>query len=268
MSDETKRPAGEAPASPPGLPDIDVREWGGKRKMSPATPGTPASEGERQMLDRRLFMQLMVFDVERGTTFAGARDRLVDELARAKVPHVVYEDTNATRGLGVLTWSDDPATFVAQVHPALRELPMAQRDAFTMLGRTYALGHEPELEHAILLRPVEYVLTPGWDWHVWYPLRRGGAFEQLDKHTQSTILREHASIGMAYGRAGLAHDVRLACHGLDAHDNEFVIGLVGKDLHPLSHIVQTMRHTKQTSEFIVQMGPFFVGRVIHRGTGA
>jgi len=51
----------------------------------------------------------------------------------------------------------------------------------------------------------------------------------------------------------------LACHGLDAHDNEFVIGLIGKALHPLSHVVQSMRKTKQTARYISQMGPFFVG---------
>jgi len=81
-------------------------------------------------------------------------------------------------------------------------------------------------------------------------------------------LREHGTIGRAYGAQDLAHDVRLACHGLDAHDNEFVIGLVGKELHPLSHIVQSMRKTRQTSEFINQMGPFFVGRVAWRSAGA
>ena len=61
-----------------------------------------------------------------------------------------------------------------------------------------------------------------------------------------------------------AHDVRLACHGIDAADNEFVIGLVGGTLHPLSHLVQAMRKTRQTSEFIAQMGPFFVGHVAAR----
>jgi chlorite dismutase len=59
----------------------------------------------------------------------------------------------------------------------------------------------------------------------------------------------------------------LACHGLDANDNEFVIGLIGKELHPLSHVVQAMRRTRQTSEFIVQMGPFFVGRAVFRFDG-
>jgi chlorite dismutase len=33
-------------------------------------------------------------------------------------------------------------------------------------------------------------------------------------------------------------------------------------LHPLSHIVQTMRKTKQTSEFIQSLGPFFVGHAV------
>lgn len=75
------------------------------------------------------------------------------------------------------------------------------------------------------------------------------------------MLAEHARIGIAYGQADLAHDIRLACHGLDLNDNEFVIGLVGRDLHPLSHLVQTMRRTRQTSEYIQTMGPFFTGHV-------
>src|SRR2546421_36097 len=65
----------------------------------------------------------------------------------------------------------------------------------------------------------------------------------------------------AYGDADLAHDVRLACHGLDVHDNDFVIGLIGRELHPLSHLVQTMRKTAQTSQYLQTLGPFFVGHV-------
>ena len=250
MSEPSSPSAGP---SAPGLPEIDVRELGGKK------------DGERQALDRRLFMQLLVFDVDRGPTFGAVRDQLASALDATKVPFVLYEDASAPRGLGVLSWSIDPARFVTALHPALRELPMTQRQAFTMLGRTYAIGHEPELEHAILRRPIEYVSNDAWNWHVWYPLRRSGAFAQLEKHEQSTILREHASIGMAYGRADLAHDVRLACHGLDSGDNEFVIGLIGKELAPLSKIVESMRATKQTSEYIVKMGPFFVGRAVRRG---
>jgi chlorite dismutase len=250
MSETAERP------QPPGLPDVDVREWGGKK------------EGERQVLDRRLFMQLTVYETERGVGFEAARNELTSGLAQHRVPCVVYEDVNAPSRLGILTWAEDPADFLTKLAYVVRRTKLCQLGDYTMLGRTYSIGHEPELEHAILRRPIEYVMNEGWNWAVWYPLRRNGAFEKLEKHDQSIILREHASIGMAYGRADLAHDVRLACHGLDANDNEFVIGLVGKDLHPLSHIVQTMRHTRQTSEFISKMGPFFVGRVVFRNAGA
>jgi chlorite dismutase len=141
------------------------------------------------------------------------------------------------------------------------------RRDYAMLGRTYATGHEPDLEHALLRRSIENVLREDQNWHVWYPLRRNGAFARLEPHDQGVILREHAQLGMAYGAQDLAHDIRLACHGLDAADNEFVIGLVGRELHPLSHLVQAMRKTRQTSEFIAQMGPFFVGYVLHRVAG-
>jgi chlorite dismutase len=245
-----------APSTPkePGLPEIDVREWGGKR------------DGERQVLDRRIFFQLLAFDVVHGATKA-TLDALASRLREAGVASVLYQDANAPTGIAILSWSEDPVTFVDRVLPLLDRPELVQRREYTMMGRTYSLGHEPDLEHALLRRPVEYCLLPDWNWHIWYPLRRSGAFEKLDKHEQSMILREHAAIGMAYGRAGLAHDVRLACHGLDAKDNEFVVGLIGKDLYPLSHVVQAMRHTKQTSEFISQMGPFFVGRVVARCAG-
>ncbi|MEZ4311486.1 MAG: chlorite dismutase family protein [Polyangiaceae bacterium] len=136
-----------------------------------------------------------------------------------------------------------------------------------MLGRTYSTGYENDLEFWLLRRPVETVLDEASHWAVWYPLRRSGAFARLEGREQGAILREHGTIGRAYGDKGLAHDVRLACHGLDANDNEFVIGLIGKDLHPLSHIVQAMRKTRQTSEFINQMGPFFVGKAAFRTAG-
>src|SRR5438128_72546 len=90
-------------------------------------------------------------------------------------------------------------------------------------------------------------------------------FARLSARDQATILREHAALGRAYGDGDLAHDVRLACHGLDRNDNDFVIGLVGRELHPLSHLVQAMRKTAQTSEYIQSLGPFFVGHAIWRG---
>ena len=65
-------------------------------------------------------------------------------------------------------------------------------------------------------------------------LRRSGKFSQLTPEEQRTILAEHGALGMTFGAADFAHDVRLACHGLDRDDNDFVIGLIGKELFPLS----------------------------------
>ena len=130
-----------------------------------------------------------------------------------------------------------------------------------MLGRTYALGHEQDLDEVLVDRPRGRVLDPELKWAIWYPLRRAGSFEQLSRKEQNAILMEHGGVGMAFGRAGLGYDIRLACHGLDKLDNDFVVGLLGAELHPLSIIVQRMRKTRQTSLHLERLGPFFVGRV-------
>jgi chlorite dismutase len=242
-------------AKQPGLPTIDVLEYGGKR------------EGTRQSSARRLFMQLLVFDAPPGRPADDFAKRVAELCHARRVPAVVYADAMAPQGVGVLTWSEDPAHFVRAVRPLFATEPLAAavlRPGYCMIGRTYGTGHEPDLEWTLLRRPIENVSNEAQPWHVWYPLRRTAAFARLEPHEQSQILREHAHIGMAYGAQELAHDVRLACYGLDASDNEFVIGLVGRDLHPLSHLVQAMRKTRQTSEFIEKMGPFFVGFATHR----
>lgn len=243
-----------------GLPTIDVHEYGGKK------------DGVKQSMNRRLFMQLLVFRTPPGTPPSGQKSavdalaaELLDLLRGRKIPGVVYADTMDPRSLGLLTWGEDPARFVRDVRPLFSEGLLANvelRNDYGMLGRTYGTGHEPDLEWTLLRRPVENVTNEAYRWHVWYPLRRKGSFSKLEPIDQSHILREHAALGIAYGQQELAHDVRLACHGIDAGDNEFVIGLVGRELHPLSHLVQAMRKTRQTSEFIEQMGPFFVGYVL------
>jgi hypothetical protein len=240
----------------PGLPTIDVNEYGGKK------------DGQRQSANRRLFMQLLVFDLPPAETEETPR-AVADALTERRIPAVIYADCNDPRGAALLTWSEDPAHFVGRVRPLFSTLlaRAAVRNDFTMIGRTYATGHEPDLLDSLLARPVRNALNAALPWHVWYPLRRSGAFSRLEPQAASEILREHSVIGHAYGQQGLAHDIRLACHGLDAKDNEFVIGLVSAELHPLSHLVQTMRKTRQTSEYIAQMGPFFVGYVTHRVAG-
>jgi hypothetical protein len=239
--------------------DIDVNERGAEL------------DGRPQIMNRRLFMQLLVFEASSELGVSDATKNLQNALERRKMACVLYADVNNPHGLGLLSWSEDPADFVSKLRPAF-ESPelngLKLRNEFTMLGRTYSSGFEADLAYWLLDRPRETALNEAWPWAVWYPLRRGGSFEKLDGREKGAIMREHAGIGKAYGVADLAHDIRLVSNGLDTNDNDFVIGLIGKDLHPLSHVVQAMRKTRQTAEYIVQMGPFFVGRAIWRQAGA
>jgi chlorite dismutase len=215
--------------------------------------------GQPQRSDERLFMQLLAF--------GGCPDArpLRDALALAGVPGALYEDVNDPRGVALLTFAQDPAFFVEQVRPVVNSGPfvsLTQKPEYTMLGRTYSLGYEPDLVDVLLHRPRRTVLNTAWPWAVWYPLRRSGKFAQLPVEEQRVILAEHGTIGMSYGAADYAHDIRLACHGLDKDDNDFVVGLIGKDLYPLSAIVQSMRKTQQTALYLERLGPFFVGRAL------
>jgi chlorite dismutase len=216
-------------------------------------------DGSKQTLNRRLFMQLQVFG---GCPNA---DGLVSDFRASGLEGVVYRDVNDPRGVGILTVSEDPALFVTRLRDLLNKGPfleLSQKHEYTMLGRSYASGYEQDLEDWLLTKPRRTAFNPEWPWAIWYPLRRTGAFAKLPHQEQGAILREHGMIGKAYGEADLAHDIRLACHGLDAHDNEFVIGLVGRELYPLSHVVQSMRKTRQTAEYIQAMGPFFIGHAL------
>jgi chlorite dismutase len=216
-------------------------------------------DGQPQRSDRRLFMQLLAFG-----DCADARG-IAAHVAGAAETVVIYEDLNDPRGIAVLTVSEDPNVFVDAVRPRLSTGPLAGlrlKPEFTMVGRTYALGYEPDLHDTLVERPRRTVANPDWRWAVWYPLRRSGGFAQLPADEQRTILAEHGQIGMAFGAADYVHDVRLACHGLDRDDNDFVIGLIGKELFPLSAVVQAMRRTQQTSLYLDRLGPFFIGRKI------
>jgi chlorite dismutase len=217
--------------------------------------------GEPYKLDRRLFMQLTVF------SGCAHPESLVAELKACGVDCVLYADLNDPRGAGVLAMSEEPADFATKLRDAFAKgafAPLQVKSEFSMLGRTYSLGYEPNLEDWLVERPKRVVKDAEQPWAVWYPLRRTGAFSQLPRPEQMQILKEHGVIGRQFGDAGFAQDIRLACHGLDKNDNDFVIGLVGKKLFPLSALVETMRPTQQTSKYIAHMGPFFVGRSVWR----
>jgi chlorite dismutase len=241
MAQETQTQTRRGPEPP------DISERGGMKN------------GQPQRLDERLFMQLLVYgDCHDSQAVAAA-------LESAGVEGAVYEDANDPQGIAILSLTKDPNFFLDSLRSVLNNQPfdsLTAKPEFTMLGRTYALGYEPDLAEAILHRPRRTVLNHDWPWAVWYPLRRSGRFAQLPPEEQRVILAEHGAIGMSYGAGDYAHDIRLACYGLDKNDNDFVIGLLGKDLYPLSHIVQTMRKTQQTSLYLDRLGPFFVGRAV------
>ncbi|MGB0768975.1 MAG: chlorite dismutase family protein, partial [Phycisphaeraceae bacterium] len=202
-----------------------------------------------QATDRRLYMQLLAF------AYCPDPGELIDAAQTHRLNATIYEDVNDPTSCALLTWTEDPADLVEKVRPMVQSLedPVLNHD-YTMLGRTYSLGYEHDLVETLIERPIRHATNPAWPWAVWYPLRRKGEFSRLDRDTQMSILKEHGVIGMGFGEGDHAHDIRLASHGLDANDNDFTIGLVGKDLAPLSILVQTMRKTQQTALHIEKLG--------------
>lgn len=226
---------------------LDIREM-----------GAPTPDGGPQTSSQRLMLQLHAF------TGAAESETLIEALDASSLESVLYHDLNDPSGVGVLLIATDPADlafegrrlFASRPFNALRPKPES-----TMIGRTYSTGREPNLEDWLLVKPRRNVLNPALRWAIWYPLRRKPEFYLLSKPDQGKILAEHGMMGRAYAEAGYANDIRLACFGLDQHDNEFVIGLVGAELYPLSRLVQDMRKTQQTAKYIDSLGPFFVGQV-------
>ena len=227
--------------------------------QAPQPPDILEHGAREQTSDRRLYMQLLVY--------TGCRQTLpiTDALLESDADAVLYESLHDPRGIAVLAMHEDPAFFLTEWRTTLQGSAfdsLKLKPSCTMFGRTYALGYETDLNETLLERPRNTALNPDWPWAIWYPIRRSGRFEQLEPAQQRDILMEHGRIGMGYARADYAHDIRLACYGLDTHDSDFVVALTGKHLHPLSAIVQEMRKTTQTSLYLERLGPFYVGRAI------
>jgi chlorite dismutase len=237
-------------------PALDVREHGAPQ------------DGKSQALDRRLFFQLTALSVPRWPGLDWTVECLREQLILRGVDAVIYADVHQPLGLGVVGFSEDVDGLVESLRLVFtsEKLPadLRIRTEYAMLGRTYSSGFEPELAFWLLERPRRTILSEANRYAIWYPLRRKGAFERLPPQQKSAILKEHADLGRKYGDSDLAHDIRLACHGLDVNDNDFIVGLLGRDLHPLSHLVQAMRKTVHTAEYVERMGPFFIGRALQR----
>jgi hypothetical protein len=157
---------------------IDVAERGALR------------DGQPQIMDRRLFMQLLVFHAAEDSDPAVLARSLGRAVAERGTGVVIYEDVGDPWGIGLLTWGEDPAVFVDAVRPAVISTSpgaLRPRPELTMMGRTYSTGYEADLEQWILRRPPETVCNPAWPWAVWYPLRRSGAFARLEGREQGGI---------------------------------------------------------------------------------
>jgi chlorite dismutase len=221
-------------------------------------------DGEQIVLDRRLFVQFLAFGN------CGDISPITQTLEAAGFSASLYLDVNDHRGIGLLAFDENPEFFVQVLRPMLGRAPFAELDLkseYTMFGRTYSRGYEQDLEETLIERPKRRMLDQELKWGIWYPLRRSGSFEMLDDKEQRAILAEHGAVGHSYGKAGLAHDIRLDCRGLNKDDNDFVIGVLGPELYPLSRVVQRMRKTRQTSQYLTHLGPFFTGRVAWQAKG-
>ncbi|RME26512.1 MAG: hypothetical protein D6800_06290 [Candidatus Zixiibacteriota bacterium] len=219
-------------------------------------------DGQPISLNRRLYMQMLVFGNCPNPSPA------IAALAEAGFDAVLYADLNDPRGVGLLTMSEDPDFFVSELRQFLNRPPFSElslKPEYTMFGRTYSIGYETNLEYTLIDRPRQRALDPAWPWAVWYPLRRVKSFEQLPAEDKNRMLGEHGNIGRTFGKADLATDIRLACHGLDKNDNDFVVAILGHDLHPCSAVVQAMRKTQQTAKWLESLGPFFIGKAIWQG---
>ena len=235
----------EARIDPAVLRPLDLSEKGRRGK-------------EVISLDRRLFMKF--------TAFTGVDDMqaAIAALAATGLAAAAYTDVNDPHGLGIMVASEDPGAFVTtlrQIFNAAAFSGFKHKSEFDMLGRSYSIGYEPDLEDTLIKRPLSKLADPRNQWAVWYPLQRSKGFYVLPEERQKSILGEHGTLAKRYGAGGHATDIRLACHGLDKNDNDFIVGLLGPKLHPLSAVVQEMRRTEQTSQFLDRLGPFFVGKV-------
>ncbi len=212
-----------------------------------------------ESLDRRLFMQFLSF----GGIDPALESVLARDLENSSLTAVLYSDINDYKGAGLLTITETPEFFVTELRQFLSDSSFATlkpKPEYTMFGRTYSLGYEKDLEGTLISGPKQKIFDPELVWAIWYPLRRAKAFETLPPEEQRAVLAEHGKIGFQFGNSGYAKDIRLASHGFDKNDNDFVIGILGRDLYPLSALVERMRKTQQTSKYLESLGPFFIGK--------
>src|SRR5437773_9604999 len=114
----------------------------GKYELPDLREKSTGPKGEAQILEKRLFIQLQVY------TGCDRPESLAAELKESGLEALLYLDVNDPKGVGVLSMSEDPATFTGELRRVLTHGHFAglqHRPKFTMIGRTYATGREPNL---------------------------------------------------------------------------------------------------------------------------
>ena len=136
-----------------------MAEHTGRARMAPPDLSEKGGlkDGAPQRSDVRLFMQLLCF--------GGCGDvvGVAQALSVIGIETVVYEDLNDPTGIGILTVSEDPNAFIDIAAPAIRRVTdgLSPKPEFSMFGRTYALGYEPDLQDTLTGRPRRTVLRTG-----------------------------------------------------------------------------------------------------------
>ena len=133
-STQTKPESGAKPAQGAAPGPLDLSEKGLRK-------------GEVISLNRRLFMKFTAFGECRDP------DAVVAAVSQSGLDAVVYIDANDPRGIAVLAASEDPETFVTTLRDLFNAPPfdlLVHKPEFDMLGRSYSIGYEPDLEEGCL----------------------------------------------------------------------------------------------------------------------
>ena len=157
MNSPASPPASSVPSRMPPAEAVDLKEYGALK------------EGQTQSMNKRLFFQLHVF------TGCHSHDALVSAIQASGLEAVLYANFSDSRGVGILTFSEDPAVFTTTARKLLSSglfSTLTPCPEFTMTGRTYAAGREADLEDWLLQKPRRNALNKDIKWAVSYPLRR------------------------------------------------------------------------------------------------
>ncbi len=164
---------------------------------------------------------------------ARGRRRLV---RRAGSTGALYVDANDPQGIGIMVASEDPDYFVTRLATLFNRRPFADfvhrprvRHARSQLLdrlRVRPRGHTAREAARKAAEPREYTGPSGTR------CSAPRSSRPCPADHQRRILAEHGSLAKRYGAGGHAADVRLACHGLDSNDNDFIVGLARTQATP------------------------------------